>query len=60
MCTKEAFTARIAQGLAERRAEREAQEVERKERKELQYWCYARDKTDGHGKKRFGNAFFQS
>lgn len=40
MCTKEEFTARIAQGLADRKAEREAAEIEEAERRAYKQYRY--------------------
>ena len=60
MCTKEQFTARVAQGLAERRVEREAAEIEEAERRAYELFEYLLNKTDGHGHKRYGMRGFQT
>lgn len=60
MCSKEDFTARITQGLADRKAEREAAEIEEAERRAYEHYMYVINKTDGHGKKRYGKPFFQT
>lgn len=60
MCTKAVFTARIAQGLADRKAEREAAEIEEAERRGYEHWTYVRNKTNGHGKKLYGQPFYQT
>ena len=66
MCTKEQFTARIAQGLADRKAEREAREIEERERRGREYGMYVSNKmirnprNKGIKQKALGNYGFQT
>lgn len=60
MCSKEEFVNRVAQGLADRRMERELAQIEAAERLGHEHVMYLRNKTDGHGKKMLSNKFFQT
>ena len=59
MCSKQDFAERIMQGIADRKAAREAAEIEEQERRLAQHRGYLRDKTDGHGKKLLSGQFYQ-
>lgn len=57
--SKQDFAERILQGIADRKAAREAAEIEEQERRAKEKSGYLRDKSNGHGKKLLSGQFYQ-
>lgn len=57
--SKQDFAERMMQGIADRKAAREAAEIAEMERSAREKNGYLRDKSNGHGKKLLSGQFYQ-